>query len=155
METKTLLPREKRGTSHARNGGMDSAFVPAQPPAPAPAKSQIIASAIDALPARIRDIAIMRGLGYSLTEISRHLGLTPQAVSIMLQRYRGRIKELGVRTEHWSLSTRAANALGRLRVSTREQARAANAVEKLRGQRNCGEKTIREIERWLAEGTDG
>lgn len=109
---------------------------------------------IEALPSRVRDIAIMRGLGYSLTEISRHLGLTPQAVSIMLQRHRGRIKELGVRTEHWTLSTRAANALGRLRVFTREEARAKNVVAKLRGQRNCGEKTIGEIERWLAEGME-
>ena len=73
----------------------------------------------------------------------------------MLQRHRARIKELGVLTEHWELSTRAANVLGRLRVSTREEARTKNVVAKLRGQRNCGEKTIREIERWLAEGTDG
>jgi len=109
---------------------------------------------IEALPLRVRDIAIMRGLGYSLAEIARRMGTTPQAVSIMLQRHRARIKELGVRTEHWKLSTRAANALGRLRVFTREEGRAMNVVAKLRGQRNCGEKTIGEIERWLAEGTE-
>jgi hypothetical protein len=110
---------------------------------------------IEALPSRVRDIAIMRGLGYKLQEIAQHMGLTPQAVSIMLQRHRARIKELGVRTEHWGLSARAANVLGRLRVYTREDAQTKNVVAKLRGQRNCGEKTIREIERWLTEGADG
>jgi predicted transcriptional regulator len=114
-----------------------------------------VETVIEALPSRVRDIAIMRGLGYKLQEIAQHMGLTPQAVSIMLQRHRARIKELGVRTDHWELSTRAANVLGRLRVTTREEARARNVAAKLRGQRNCGEKTIREIERWLAEGTDG
>jgi len=117
-------------------------------------RSETVEAAMAALPARIRDIAIMRGLGYKHHEIARHMGLTPQAVSIMLQRHRAKIKELGVRTEHWELSTRAANVLGRLRVSTREEARAKNVAGKLRGQRNCGEKTIREIERWLAGETD-
>jgi len=118
-------------------------------------RRESVEAVIEALPSRVRDIAIMRGLGYKLQEIARHIGLTPQAVSIMLQRHRGRIRELGVRTEHWGLSTRAANVLGRLRVSTREEARTKSVVAKLRGQRNCGEKTIREIERWLAEETDG
>ena len=117
-------------------------------------RRETVEAAIEALPSRIRDIAIMRGLGYKHREIARHMGLTPQAVSIMLQRHRAKIKELGVRTEHWGLSTRAANVLGRLRVFTREEARARNVAAKLRGQRNCGEKTISEIERWLAEGTD-
>jgi DNA-directed RNA polymerase alpha subunit len=49
------------------------------------------------------------------------------------------------------LSTRATNALGRLGVTTREQAAEANAVEKLRNARNCGRKTLTEIEGWLAE----
>ena len=110
---------------------------------------------LEALPPRVRDIAIMRGLGYSLAEIARHMDLTPQAVSILLQRHRTKIRELGVRTEHWTLSTRAANVLGRLRISTREEARAKNVAGKLRGQRNCGKKTIREIERWQAEETKG
>ena len=118
-------------------------------------RMESVEAVIEALPSRVRDIAIMRGLGYKLQEIARHMGLTPQAVSIMLQRHRARIKELGVRTEHWELSTRAANVLGRLRVSTREEARAKNVAGKLRGQRNCGEKTIREIERWLGDGTNG
>ncbi len=117
-------------------------------------RMESVGMVIEALPSRVRDIAIMRGLGYKLQEIARHMGLTPQAVSIMLQRHRARIKELGVRTEHWELSTRAANVLGRLRVYTREDAQAKNVVAKLRGQRNCGEKTIREIERWLTEGRD-
>ena len=124
------------------------------PRIPAQRRMESVEAAIEALPSRVRDIAIMRGLGYKLQEIARHMGLTPQAVSIMLQRHRARIKELGVRTEHWELSTRAANVLGRLRVFTREDARAGNVAAKLRGQRNCGEKTICEIERWLAEGTD-
>jgi len=118
-------------------------------------RMESVEAVIEAMPSRVRDIATMRGLGYKLQEIARHMGLTPQAVSIMLQRHRAKIKELGVRTEHWELSTRAANVLGRLRVSTREEARAKNVAGKLRGQRNCGEKTIREIERWLAEGTNG
>ncbi|MFM8656531.1 MAG: sigma factor-like helix-turn-helix DNA-binding protein [Chthoniobacterales bacterium] len=134
---------------------MDTMFMTAETPAVAPSKSQAIASAIEALPSRIRDIAIMRGLGYKHHEIARHMGMTPQAVSIMLQRHRAKIKELGVRTEHWELSTRAANVLGRLRVTTREESRAKHVAGKLRGQRNCGEKTILEIERWLAEETDG
>lgn len=126
----------------------------AMPRVAAKSRRQPVEGMLATLPARVRDIAIMRGLGYSLAEIGRHMGLTPQAVSVTLQRHHGRIRELGVRTEHWTLSPRAANVLGRLRVTTREEARACDVVAKLRGQRNCGAKTILEIKRWLAEGRD-
>lgn len=105
---------------------------------------------IEALPPRVRDIAIIRGLGYSLAQISRHMDLTPQVVSITLNRHRRRIKDLVLRTEHWTRSTRAATAPGRMHVSTREKARAMKVPAKLRRQRNCGEKTIYKIKCCLA-----
>lgn len=121
-----------------------------------PDESQAATPAIDALPARIRDIAIMRGLGYKHREIGRLIGVTPQAVSVMLQRHRrAGLEKLGMHTVQWELSARAANVLGRLGVTTRGEAREKNITAKLRGQRNCGQKTIREIERWLAGEKEG
>jgi hypothetical protein len=50
-----------------------------------------------------------------------------------------------------SLSARAVNALGRHGIRTREQARQANVLERLSGERNCGRKTREEIQRWMAD----
>ena len=93
----------------------------------------------------------MRGLGYKMHEIAAQFGCSPQAIALMLSRHRRRLESLGSRPEYWHLSARATNVLGRLRISTREQARARNVMRLLRGQRNCGAKTIAEIARWLAE----
>ena len=106
--------------------------------------------AVESLSPRLRDIAAMRGLGYKLHEIAAEFGCSPQAVSIMLDRHRRRLESLGPRAEHWQLSSRATSVLGRLGITTREQARARNVLRVLRGQRNCGVKTIAEIEQWLA-----
>ena len=48
-----------------------------------------------------------------------------------------------------SLSPRAVNVLGRHGIRTREQARQANVLERLAGERNCGRKTMDEIARWV------
>ena len=50
-----------------------------------------------------------------------------------------------------SLSARAVNVLGRHGISTREQARQTNILERLDRERNCGRKTLDEIARWIAE----
>jgi hypothetical protein len=49
------------------------------------------------------------------------------------------------------LSPRAVNVLGRHGIRTREQARQANVLERLAGERNCGRKTMDEIARWMEE----
>jgi hypothetical protein len=110
--------------------------------------------AVESLSPRLLEIAAMRGLGYKLYEIASEFGCSPQAVSLMLARHRRRLSSLGPRAEHWQLSARATNVLGRLRISSREQARSRDILRLLRGQRNCGAKTIAEIERWLAEDGD-
>jgi DNA-binding NarL/FixJ family response regulator len=107
--------------------------------------------AVESLSPRLLEIAAMRGLGYKLHEIADEFGCSPQSVSLMLARHRRRLSSLGPRAEHWQLSARATNVLGRLRISSREQARSRDILRLLRGQRNCGAKTIAEIERWLAE----
>jgi len=53
-----------------------------------------------------------------------------------------------------SLSPRAVNVLGRHGIRTREQARQANVLERLAGERNCGRKTMDEIARWVENDSD-
>jgi len=108
------------------------------------------------VPWRIREIAMLRGLGYSYREIARPLGVTPQAVSLMLSRHRLSIKSLRSAMELSALSPRAVNALGRHGIRTREQARRCDLLERLAGERNCGRKTLDEIARWISEdGVNG
>jgi predicted transcriptional regulator len=109
----------------------------------------------DDIPHRVRDIAMMRGLGYSFREIAEQLNVTPQAVSLMLTRHRRSLKSIKGAMELCQLSARAVNALGRHRVSTREEARNTNVLLQLRGERNCGRKTLEEIERWMSETAQG
>ncbi len=103
------------------------------------------------IPERVRQIAMMRGLGYSYREIAGPFSLTPQAVSLMLARHRRALKSLRGAMELSSLSARAVNVLGRQGIRTREQARQANVLERLAGERNCGRKTIGEIARWISD----
>lgn len=104
------------------------------------------------VPARIRDVAALRGLGYSYREIGRPLNITGQAVSIMLGRYRRSLKSLRKSMELCNLSSRAVNALGRHGVTSREQARSVSILELLENERNCGRKTLEEIARWMNDG---
>ena len=103
------------------------------------------------IPERVRQIAMLRGLGYSYLQIAGPLQVTPQAVSLTLTRHRRSLKFLRDAIELSSLSARAVNVLGRHGVSTREQARQANVLERLAGERNCGRKTMDEIARWMEE----
>jgi hypothetical protein len=112
-------------------------------------------ASIEDLPLRIRELAILRGLGYSLREIGRQFEVTPQAVALMLQRHRRVLKTLGGASELRGLSARAVNALGRHGVTTRAEARHRNVLEFLRNERNCGRKTLAELERWMAETVGG
>ncbi len=108
---------------------------------------------ISEIPHRIRNIAIYRGLGYSFREIAAELNVTPQAVSLMLSRHRRALKSLNGAMELSHLSARAVNALGRYGINTREEARKQNILALLQNERNCGRKTLDEIERWLADGS--
>lgn len=101
------------------------------------------------LPQRVRDIAALRGLGYSFREIAVHLEVTPQAVSLMLARHRRALQRLGGATDLANLSTRAVNVLGRHRVTSRAEAIERNLIEHLQGERNCGRKTLGEIRSWI------
>ena len=102
-----------------------------------------------AVPWRVREIAMLRGLGYSFREIARPLGVTPQAVSLMLSRYRRSIKSLCGAMEMRNLSPRAVNALARHGILTRDEARCRDAVSLVKNARNCGSKTIEEIRSWI------
>lgn len=110
---------------------------------------------LDELPQRIRDIATLRGLGYTFREISKEFAVHPQAVSLMLSRHRRVIKELRGAVELAGLSPRAVNALGRRGIRSRAAAIAANVLEVLKGERNCGKKTLEEIRRWIDEAATG
>ncbi len=103
------------------------------------------------IPERVRQIAMMRGLGYSYREIAGPFSVTPQAVSLMLTRHRRALKSLRGAMELSSLSARAVNVLGRHGIRTREQARQTNLLERLDRERNCGRKTLDEIARWITE----
>lgn len=104
------------------------------------------------LPERIRDIATLRGLGYSFRQIGEQFGVTPQAVSLMLSRHLRSLRTLNGSVELKNLSPRAVNALARHGISTREQARQKNAIALIKGSRNCGTKTLAEVADWMQEG---
>lgn len=107
----------------------------------------------DSLPARVRDIAVLRGLGYTFREIGRQFGQTPQAVSLMLQRHRRSLNSLTTAPQLRQLSARAVNVLGRHGIRSREDCMNLDLLRVLNGERNCGRKTKEEIFRWL--GGDG
>ena len=107
---------------------------------------------LDAVPQRVREIAMLRGLGYSFRQIAQEFSVTPQAVSLMLSRHRKTLKSLRGAFELNNLSARAVNALGRHGIRTREEARRQSVLEMLRNERNCGRKTLGEIEQWLDGG---
>ena len=103
----------------------------------------------DGVPQRVKEIALLRGLGYSFREIGDRLGISPQAVSLMLSRHRRAAKLLDRTLQLRGLSSRAVNALGRHSIRTRDEARERNILAILPSERNCGNKTVNEIERWL------
>jgi transposase-like protein len=107
--------------------------------------------ALNSSPGRVRDIAALRGLGYTYREIAQHYGVTPQAVSLLLSRNRRNMKSIGGKPQLAALSARATNALRRLGIGTREEAIAAQALAKLAHTRNCGRKTVDEIARWMTD----
>ena len=67
----------------------------------------------------------------------------------MLSRHRRCLKALRGSIELSTLSPRAVNALARHGIRTREQAREADAINLLRGERNCGRKTLEEVASWM------
>lgn len=103
------------------------------------------------IPERVRQIAVLRGLGYSYRQIAGPLQVKPQAVSLMLTRHRRSLTSLRDAMELDSLSARAVNVLGRHVIRTREQARQTNVLAWLAGERNCGRKTMDEIAHWMEE----
>jgi hypothetical protein len=107
------------------------------------------ADVLSELPGRVRDIATLRGLGYTCMEIGRRFGITPQAVSATLARYHRRMTDLGARQDMLELSGRAVNALSRIGVNSRADALNRDVFVLLRRERNCGEKTLEEIRRWI------
>jgi transposase len=100
----------------------------------------------------VRDIATLRGLGYSYREIASHLRVSPQAVSIMLARHRRKLRTLANAPSMHRLSARAVNALGRHGIADRKQAREAGVLALLAREPNCGRKTLEEIAMWMERG---
>lgn len=113
------------------------------------ATAMIQSTNLDAVPQRVREIAMLRGLGYSFRQIAEQFSVTPQAVSLMLSRHRRCLKALRGSIELNNLSARAVNTLGRHGIRTREEARRKNILQSLAGERNCGRKTIEEIAHWM------
>lgn len=109
--------------------------------------------ALDSSPGRVRDIAALRGLGFTYREISQYYNVTPQAVSLLLSRHHRKMEAIGGRPLLVALSSRATTALRRLGVETREDAVAAKVLSKLAHARNCGRKTLDEIEHWMSKTT--
>lgn len=112
------------------------------------------ATGTEEIPLRIREIAMLRGLGFTFREIGAEFGISPQAVSLMLARHRRTSKSLGIHSPLRGLSPRAVNVLGRHSIRTRDEARARNILAILSHERNCGKKTADEIERWMAAEAD-
>lgn len=106
------------------------------------------------IPHRVRDIALMRGLGYSFREIAEQFNVTQQAVALMLSRHRRSMKSLRGAFELSQLSSRAVNALGRHGISSRSEATNKDVLSLLRNERNCGRKTLDEIRRWMNDPAD-
>lgn len=106
-----------------------------------------------AIPVRVRDMAALRGLGYTCRQIGQQFGISAQAVSVMLGRYRKRLDSLSDAIELHSLSCRAANVLGRHGISSRQEAVKRDIVRLLQHEKNCGLKTIMEIQRWINQET--
>lgn len=106
-------------------------------------------ASLDDVPRRVRDIATLRGLGYTFREIADCLEISPQAVSLMLVRHRRAIKSLRGAVGMSNLSARAVNALARHGITDRTDPRLSEALDAMRHERNCGAKTISEIRRWL------
>lgn len=140
MHTPPSLP-------HAAGPIIDSRQIATSPEGPYPLANPIPSAA--GVPWRVREIAMLRGLGYSFREIAGPLGVTPQAVSLMLSRHRRSVKSLRSAIELGSLSPRAVNALGRLGIRSRAEARDCSVLDRLKGARNCGRKTIEEIRNWI------
>ena len=112
-------------------------------------------STLDNLPQRIRDIATLRGLGYTFKRIGHVFDVTPQAISLMLSRHCRCLSDFRGRPDLAGLSTRAVNTLGRHRITNRAEAARQNVLILLNGERNCGRKTFDEIERWLSQPVNG
>lgn len=124
------------------------------PPEDQHPEAAAMADALDVLPSRVRSAAMLRGLGYSLREIGALYGISSQAVSIMLIRHRRVLFEAESAGELVQLSSRAASALSRHGIRTRREAHKKDILALLCYERNCGDKTRREIARWLDETPD-
>lgn len=106
---------------------------------------------LEDVPLHVRNVAALRGLGYSFRQIGESYGVTPQAASVMLARQKAVLQGARRHSDLVGLSPRAVNCLGRLGLRARRDARAVADLElKLQNQRNCGQKTIREILDWAA-----
>jgi DNA-directed RNA polymerase specialized sigma24 family protein len=57
-------------------------------------QTSLCPATLDEIPERVRQIAMMRGLGYSYREIAGPFSVTPQAVSLMLTRHRRSLLEV-------------------------------------------------------------
>lgn len=115
------------------------------------ATTDLFSQRVAPVPQRVREIAMLRGLGYSYREIARQYHVTPQAVSLMLSRHRRQMGALRGAIELSHLSARAVNALGRHGISTREEAIRLAALDLLKSARNCGRKTLDEISEWIGQ----
>lgn len=98
----------------------------------------------------VRMIATMKGLGFPLSEIARHVGVTPKRVSMVLRQNRRPFRRIRDAMGQTLLSVRAVNALGRHGIRTRDEARCKDTLALLELERNCGRKTLEEIAAWIS-----
>jgi hypothetical protein len=127
------------------------AIDPAHTPRPSSGANTVLPD-LDTIPLYARNIAALRGLGFTFRQIAKGYGITPQAASLTISRQRETLKTLKRQSDFTGLSPRAVSCLGRLGIKTRASARAMADLEvSLRNQRNCGQKTIREVLDWAVQ----
>lgn len=128
---------------------------PSKPSNPTRNARTSAATALEMSAGRVRDIAALRGLGFSYREIAEHFKVSPQAVSILLERHRRSIEAIGGAPTMAGLSTRASTALRRIGIDAPEKARGRDVLGQLQSARNCGAKTLAEIADWLSANAGG
>lgn len=103
---------------------------------------------------RVRDIAALHGLGFSYREIAEHYKVTPQAISLLLIRSKRKIEAIGGVPSMATLSTRAVSALRSIGIYSPQDAQDKEVLLKLQRARNCGKKTLAEVNQWLNSERD-
>lgn len=112
---------------------------------------------INDLPLQVREAAILRGMGLSVTRIGGVLRLPRCRVVKLLTLYRRPFKSLRLIMGERKLSSRAVNSLGLCGIHTPDEALAHGidgVMQSLQNLPNCGASTRDEVKRWMEDYAD-